>query len=241
MKRMRNFLLALVSMLICLAVIVPAYAAPLIQDGLEITFATNKDQYAQQDAIQAILTVKNTNDLAKPVFSLDIETPAGYELSESSQEIKDSYSLMPGETLSLSVLFNVLGAGALPPKTGDSSQVGLWVALMVAAALGLLVIKMNLWKRFVSLLLCVVLLGSLFADVSVANAAANDRTSIKLQTMAHVGEQQIAINATIQYAFLPFDAWLDMNDTDGDGLVKGLEEYYGTDLNDKDTDNDGLS
>lgn len=35
--------------------------------------------------------------------------------------------------------------------------------------------------------------------------------------------------------------WLSMTDTDADGLIDGVEKYYGTDINNADTDGDGLT
>ena len=79
MKVIKKIAALLVAMVLCVGMMtVPAFAASLTQDGLEITMVTDKTEYAEDEQIVAILSVKNTNDFAVTNVSLNHIVPEGY-------------------------------------------------------------------------------------------------------------------------------------------------------------------
>ena len=173
MKRISAFLLMVV---LCMSMIMPAFAASASQDGLNVTLTTNKKGYQQGEQIQATLTVTNTNDYAVSNVSLENITPDGYKLSEGTVPIKDIGSLAAGETVSFGVTYipegsaNDIGNESKPenspqpetgtntdisngsgsnsvPQTGDHGYIELWCTLMAVTAAGVALVMIRKKKN----------------------------------------------------------------------------------------------
>lgn len=173
MKRISAFLLMVV---LCMSMIMPAFAASASQDGLNVTLTTNKKGYQQGEQIQATLTVTNTNDYAVSNVSLENITPDGYKLSEGTVPIKDIGSLAAGETVSFGVTYipegsaNDIGNESNPenspqpetgtntdisngsgsnsvPQTGDHGYIELWCTLMAVTAAGVALVMIRKKKN----------------------------------------------------------------------------------------------
>ena len=125
-KTMKRFSALFLSMLLCLGITtMPVFAASESQDGLEVTLATNKEAYTQEEEIMVNLSVKNTNDFTVTNLSLENTIPKGYKLAEDSVATKQIGSLEAGESATLKVTYvtkssNKLDAG----DTGKENKLG---------------------------------------------------------------------------------------------------------------------
>ncbi|MBE6628868.1 MAG: hypothetical protein E7629_08075 [Ruminococcaceae bacterium] len=173
----------LLTLLLCVGLLaIPAYATETVQDGLEITLTTDKDEYGQGDVIEAVLTVTNTNNFVVYDVSLESVIPEGCELADGDSSSLQVPSLAVGETVTLTTR---LVAGKTQP-----SLIWLWILLAVVAGGGLavaifLLVKHKPWKRTVSLVLCLAMVVSVFAGiplpVQAEESEAQPRTEAKLE------------------------------------------------------------
>ena len=149
----------------------PACAETIVQDGLEVTLTTDKDEYSADEKIEAEVTIKNTNDFVVTDISIEMLFPNGYVLQEDSNLRINR--LQPGEEklIKLNVINQNIENNL--PETGDGSNIGGWIAVMGAALAGALALfaRKKCGQRIVCLLLCAVMLSSAVAYVpSVAMA-----------------------------------------------------------------------
>ncbi len=106
MKKIQKIFSALLLMLLMLQLFaMPAMASEVEHDGLDITIVTDKENYELDEDINAVITVKNTNDYAVIVADLEQLVPEGYKIKEKADiQLKD-IELQPGETITLDVTF----------------------------------------------------------------------------------------------------------------------------------------
>lgn len=124
MRAIKKIPVFLLTMILCIGLMaMPAFAASSSQDGLEVTFTTDKESYSQSEQIVATLTVTNTNDFAVSNVSLENVIPEGYTLAEGNEATKQVESLEAGETVSLTVTYvpGNTGNGGEQPGTGDNT------------------------------------------------------------------------------------------------------------------------
>ena len=96
----------LASMLLCFSSFsMPVYAETVEQDGLSVSYTTDKDKYSESDKINATLTVKNNN--AGSVFEVELDEaiPDGYKLADGSFKDKSISELKSGESQELKTVF----------------------------------------------------------------------------------------------------------------------------------------
>lgn len=83
----------------------PVCAESLNQDGLEVTFTTDKESYNQGEQITATLTVTNKNNAEVNNVSVENLLPEGYKATNDSEMMKKVKTLGVGETISVTVAY----------------------------------------------------------------------------------------------------------------------------------------
>ena len=218
MNAVKKSLAVLLALVLCVGMLaLPAYAAEVAQDGLEVTLTTDKDVYEQGETIVATLTVKNTNDVAAINVSLESLVPEGYLLEDGNENMMQVETLAVGESVTLTVCFvaeEIEEPTEEPtekpteddsPNTGDDSALGLWMMLTAAAVMGLIVlaVKSKLWKQMISLVLCIAMVASMFAGLSFqANATETEDKTIDVVTTVQVGDEQVEVKAKVAYQLM---------------------------------------
>ena len=213
----KKSLAVLLTLLLCVGILaMPAYAAGTSQDGVEVSLVTDKIVYDQGETIVATLTVINTNDVAVEDVSLESLVPEGYVPADGSKIVMQLDTLGAGEIVTLKVSFvpeqtevpetPTTGEDTPPeddtPVTGDHFAMGLWITLLLLAAIGLILVvaKCRLWKQALSLVLCMAMLASLVAGVPFeAFAAESDAKTINIGTIVQVAGEPIEVNAIVKF------------------------------------------
>lgn len=96
------------TMLFCIGVMVqPALAATMVQDGIEATLTTDKENYQQGEEITVTLTVTNTNRTEATNVSLETFLPDHFVVAENNETAKQVTSLKAGETITLQTVCTV--------------------------------------------------------------------------------------------------------------------------------------
>ena len=161
--------LILTVVLVMSVLIMPSFAAPSYEDGLEVSLTTDKDVYSKGEEITATFTVKNTTDEALSNVSLQTFIPKEYELAKDSKTKVVLNHLESGEMTTLvTTLVPVKGNVEKPedttkpevttkpedtifpedtteapkdetPNTGAASTVAIWTVLAIALAIALLI------------------------------------------------------------------------------------------------------
>ena len=103
-RGIQSFLILL--MAICMVVPFSVKAATQTQDGLTVSLTTDKENYAQDEDIQVILSV--TNEGNDPVSNISLENiiPEGYEISDGSSQEMQLDMLEIGETVNLETVYS---------------------------------------------------------------------------------------------------------------------------------------
>ncbi len=207
MRDLKKILVCLMTMVMCIGILtLPAFAAPVSQDGLEITLTTDKESYGKNDDIIVTLTVTNTNDEAVSNVSLEQVIPDGYILADGSEATKELDSLAAGETTTLTVtlVVDTSSTSAVTTsgntKTGDDTNIYLVVGMLVLAAGGIviLVVKNRQGKKLLSILLCVSMMGGLVSkDNSVKALEGNETASV--ETTVEVDGNDLNLSAIVTY------------------------------------------
>lgn len=279
-KKMRGtsvFMLML--MLMVCSMCISAFASSTTQDGLEVTFTTDKESYEQDDKVTATLTVTNTNKDAVTNISMEGMIPEGYKLTDSTESVKKIESLDAGETVSMNVVYvkdkidhknnddnkdnknnndinkntketvdqtakgnttkdKIQDSSKKTPKTGDDQGVFLWIGLSVLAAGGVIVLiikKKKLGKTVLSVILCIVITGNLIDYTNYKVSADDSKNSIVISEKIHIGKDEVELKASVGYDDIV------KSDNDDDGVPDIIEDLIGSDPNNKDTDEDGLT
>ena len=87
--------------------VTPAYAetGTFEQDGISVSYSTDKEQYNEADEITATLKVTNNN--AETVYNVELEgaAPEGFEVAESSLKYQSIAELKTGESRELETIY----------------------------------------------------------------------------------------------------------------------------------------
>lgn len=230
MKIALKMLAVLLITALCAGILmIPAYAADVTRDGLEVTLTTNQTTYSPDETICAVLTVKNTGTAEVTNVTLESLVPSGYEAADTSRSIA---TLAAGESVSLTV--NLIPGGP-SPETGDrfSMLPAVFLVLAVAALSALLIFGKRMRRKVLSVLLCVAMIGTIAAGIPAQAADTDDLSTIEITTTVTVDSAELDINAVVSY--------LAYEDQDADGIDDRMEILLGTDPNQADSDGDSLS
>lgn len=226
-KKLSVFLL--IAAILMSLFIMPACAETIVQDGLEITLTTDKDEYTADEEIQAEVEVKNLNDFAVTGISIEILLPNGYVLGEGMNLVIDR--LAPGETKTI-VLDVVNVNGNQLPTTGDDSNIGGWIAAFFATLAGMtaLLVRGKQGHRVLSLLLCFVMLSSMFAGIPASAAAQTEIRSARVEKLIKINGREEIVAAVVKYeANVPYTRaqWIaTLVELFGYTLVEAIEPSY---------------
>ena len=110
------------TMLFCIGVMVqPALAATMVQDGIEATLTTDKENYQQGEEITVTLTVTNTNRTEATNVSLETFLPDHFVVAENNETAKQVTSLKAGETITLQTVCTVKDSDTKKDDTKDDN------------------------------------------------------------------------------------------------------------------------
>lgn len=203
MKKTTGFLLAMMLMLSIMlgTPIAASVAINKTQDGFSVTIATDKESYATNEDINLSITVENTN--AYPVENVSIEAllPEGLKL-KSGTLTKETATLEAGDTLTVSIValsWNNPDNISSSPKTGDTSNILLWVILLYLSAVVCVVTFKHRKKsaKILSVFLCLVLLGTI-APMGIFSAE-ETKKSIDTSKTISVDNKNYDIKAIVSY------------------------------------------
>lgn len=213
-------------LILCVGMVtVPVLAAS--QNGLEVTFTTDKAEYGKGEKIEATLAVKNTNKAAVKNVSLENIAPDRYKVAKDSQGVKKLDSLGAGEEVKHSVTFVAKtdsadgGAGsgngnsgssqnhnnqnAFTVRTGDDNKIGFWLVIMIIAVFGITiftVINKKHGKKLLSLFLCLTMVGAMIAGAAPmpVKAAENAAKTITVKKTVKIENKKVELNAIVKYS-----------------------------------------
>lgn len=256
MKKIASLLLTLL-LVFCVFLALPLNASATsteTQDDLEVTITTDKNEYTADEDIQVSVSIKNINSYKVEDVSIetrlpeglvlktgnlsatdiDIEAGASYSASvvaQLSDELKDNKETKPDGTTTLDNNQETSSS-----KTGDNSNILLWVMLLIASTVGIiLTFKYKKTTQIMSLFLCFVIVLTMMP--MSAFAAENDTATITVDKTINVGGKAYTITATINYQTISED-----NTSENNQVVPAeIAELFGVDPNENDSDNDGLS
>lgn len=77
----KKLVAAVLTLLLCMGLAFPAFAASAQQDGLSVSLTTDKSSYEKNETITATLTVRNTGSREIRDITLEGSLPDGYELT----------------------------------------------------------------------------------------------------------------------------------------------------------------
>lgn len=167
-KRLSVLLLTVIMMLSVVGIQASA-AETAVQDGLQVTLTTDKQEYTKNDKINATVTVKNYNTSAVTDVDLEAIAPEGFKVAANTPASKTVESLAAGESVEHNVTYVIDSIKS--PETGSKTDfaVVLVLSLTIAAA-GFVAFKANKQKQLLSLCLVAAVVGSvaLAAPVSVS-------------------------------------------------------------------------
>lgn len=122
MKVWKKLKVVVLTMLFCIGVMVqPALAATMVQDGIEATLTTDKENYQQGEEITVTLTVTNTNRTEATNVSLETFLPDHFVVAENNETAKQVTSLKAGETITLQTVCTVKDSDTKKDDTKDDN------------------------------------------------------------------------------------------------------------------------
>lgn len=184
-KTIRNLALIL-SVIFCICLLtIPAMAAPVTQDGLEVTLTTDKAEYTAEETIVATLTVKNisSEDITAVVLSHKVHNGLSVSAGTASKTVA---TLAAGASESLEVSYTVDTSA----KTGD--MICVVVAAAVISGLSLLALTN---KKSAALLLAMVMVCGVLGLAVPAKAA----DPISATTTVKVDGKDVTLTASVSY------------------------------------------
>jgi len=193
-----------VLMLLSLAGI-SASAANRTQDGLEVSFTTDKETYSKDETITATLTVKNTNESDITDVVLETVIPNGYEVDNVSSNTKQIEKLAVNETSELRVVYTSKLTGTISEdnkigKNNENSAVIISIAVCCFLVLIIFVIKKKKIKGFLSIVISISVLSSVVAFLPLKADAVNEKqNSIEISQVIKVDKKDISLKGTVFY------------------------------------------
>jgi len=106
MKFLKRISAVAISMIMmCSIAEMNVFAASTIQDGLEVSIMTDKENYIENEKITATLSVKNTNTTDITDVTMETVVPDGYKIDDGLSNIKKLETLAPNKTEELKVVY----------------------------------------------------------------------------------------------------------------------------------------
>lgn len=224
MKRIAKIFLCVLMVLSVLIILPDSVNAVSLEshDGLEVSILTDKDEYSQSDDIKITINVKNTNAYDMENISVDALLPEGLTV-KSGELSNNSVNIKAGETYTVSIEAKLTAASiesnnsnltqatnntgaakdtaAAPVKTGDSTNIVLWIVVLAISVAGVIVaVKGKKSKKALSmfLVMALILTGTL-TGISGKVLGANKTGSISVDKTITVNGQQYTVKAVVSY------------------------------------------
>ncbi len=171
MKHQSRRILALIMVLLLqLFLLSSASATTATQNGLQVEFTTDKQNYSSGEAIEFSLNLTNNNE-QELVFSYNVELPEEVELATAERGVITVGSEETAST-SFSVVAPAKGADSVP-STGDSFPLMLAGILFLSAAVVCFVLAKNK-KRFMAFMMIFVLFFGMVEPMMHGSALAEE-------------------------------------------------------------------
>ena len=213
MKMMKKFAVIAVSWAVMLSMAsIQTFAATVTQDGLEVTLTADKAEYGKDEQITATLTVENTGKEAVTNVTLENVIPEGYQLADGFDLTKQTEKLNSGDKAELTVTYTVASefvessdnessSDNSVVKTGNNifSVVLALVLLSVSAVLIVISVKKKKGKGFLSVAVCISVLGTIIAVVPFDTQAADNGKTISITEKIIVDGDELDLSAYVKY------------------------------------------
>ena len=183
------------------------------EDGLTVTITTDKEEYAQDEEIQVVISITNNNSYRVEDISVETLLPEGLVLKNGSLSM-EKIAIRAGETYTVSVIAQLSKElweevidpdNPTTPGSTDATQNGSgnnliwWIAGAVGAVLAIavatiLVIKNKKATKVISLFLCLLMIASILPMGVFADLVA---TQIKVDKTIIVQGNEYTIESTV--------------------------------------------
>lgn len=196
---MKRLVMAIMTLVFLMSVVfvLPACAETVIRDGIEVTLTTDKESYDSMNAVNARLTITNTNSFAVKNVTTEITAPDGYVLNGNAEE--EHGTLQAGQSQTQDAAVYRADYAPKLPKTGDSSHLGRWAVLLLLCIAGICALMRNKHaQRFLSVLLCMAILSPYVLHAVPAKAQTNESTIIVKKNVAVAGKN-VTLTGTVGY------------------------------------------
>ncbi|MBO5069776.1 MAG: hypothetical protein J6C37_05375, partial [Roseburia sp.] len=220
MKKFKKISMLFLMLVTLVATTIPVSAATCTQDGVQITLKTDKQKYASNEKITAVITAQNMNDCEVKNVSLECVVPSGYQVEDDASLSISSLS-RNGGTATLTVVLVPKTVGA--PATGDSNNVLFWSVLVILAIVllaGVCVLHRKKNGKLLSLFLCAAMVISLIPVSALEVKAADATRTAKVSETVEVGSKELVIEGKVTYTISGNDVVAD-NSGAGSGDVTG--------------------
>jgi len=199
MKRVLEALVLLSALFICTFPLSACATETVTQDGLSVTLTTDKDIYSSGELIKATLKIRNTNDYPIRNIRAKILVPDG--MAPISGADINIYELSAGELYpQIVTLYETKTDLHSVPQTSDNSHIELWLVLLILSFLVAVYIvsfkKNNGANRWMSLFLCIIILGFLTTDMSSVQA---ETKKITVTKQVIIGSKSVTITGIVNY------------------------------------------
>ena len=122
-KYTKTILSLLLAVLLCAGLLaMPAQAAEVNQDGLQVTLTTDQASYTDDQTVTASLTVTNTNDFALENVDLSLLIPEGFEAAGGTENSLKVSQLAAGQTVTLTVTLKSRAAASDSSDDADDTS-----------------------------------------------------------------------------------------------------------------------
>jgi len=203
MKRLLGLMLCIALML---CTVTAAQAAAMLKDGMEITLEADQQEYNAGETVEVTLTVKNAGERRVHLTSVQWEAPECLTAIQEKNGFAET-TLAQNDLYTQTMAFRITKAAAPAlPQTGDDSALLLWGALAVLSIAGFVCLKPSVRRRLLALVLCVLLLGSMVPEMSMAKAEEEDGASAEkairrlvISEGIEAAGESVQISAVLEY------------------------------------------
>lgn len=120
-KKMASVFCVMILLLVCV-ISTQAFAETKVQDGLEVDFNSEKEEYSKEDNIVTMVTIKNTNSVAVKNMSIESFVPDDYKISTDSDIEKNVDVLNPGDTVNFKITYEPTKSEIINENVSDNEQ-----------------------------------------------------------------------------------------------------------------------
>ena len=194
-----------------------------VQDGLEVTIETDRNEYSTGEEIRIFVNIQNRNFYQVKEVSVNIQLPEGFTVRNGYLSATD-IEIGAGKSRTESVFVEYTKASV--------SKIILFVILAVVfvaiVVTIVIIVKSKRTPKALCILLCMFLVLSM---LPVSASAESEYATISLDKIIIVNGKEHTLSATVKYA---------LSNESNQVVPKEIAEFFGVDPNEYDTDKDGL-